>query len=213
MQFDQTLPAGVEVKQQTSGSYFSMLSMGGSTGLKVQFYAGNELLDELRGITRIFSGEFPRPFDRVTFTSTNAATVQFVISDGAVKFQGGDVNATIQGAVNVVNDRGTPGNLLYVSGVSVSDAPATAMTANGPVAMSPTAAVIAAADATRRTLRIANLGTDPMTIGPAGVTWAKRTVTLNAGDVWVEERGANLAWYGITDTAKTASATWQGVTA
>jgi hypothetical protein len=50
-------------------------------------------------------------------------------------------------------------------------------------------------------------------IGPAGLTWAKRVIVLDVGDVWIEDRGANLAWSAICDAAKTASVTWQGITA
>jgi hypothetical protein len=214
MQFDQTLAAGVEVRQQTGGSYFAMLSMGGTTGLTAQFYAGNELIDELRNITRIFSGRFHRTFDRVVLKSLNAATVSFVISDGQVELQGGDVNATIIGTVPVSNDRGAPGTPVYVSGVTYTDAPATSLVDGVAVAMTAAANIIVAANANRKALRITNLdATNAVALGALGITWAKRCIVLQPGETWIEERAGNLAWYGICNTALTASVTAQEVIA
>ena len=68
-----------------------------------------------------------------------------------------------------------------------------------------------AADANRRALRFANNGTDPVTLGGAGITWPKRVIVLNPGDVWIEDRAGNLAWYGITDAGLSASITVQGI--
>ncbi len=44
-----------------------------------------------------------------------------------------------------------------------------------------------------------------MAIGPAGGTWANRAKVLEVGDGFIEDRGGNLAWYGVTDAGKTAS--------
>jgi hypothetical protein len=214
MQFDQTLAAGVEVKQQTAGSYFAMLVMGGTTGLTVQFFAGNELIDEVRNITRIFSGNFERPFDRVVLKSLNAATISFIISNGQVQLQGGDVNATIQGTALVSNDRGAPGTPVYVSGLTYTDAPATSLVDGAAVAMTAAAALIVAANANRKALRITNLdAVNAVALGAVGITWAKRCILLQPGETWIEERAGNLAWYGICNTALTASVTAQEVLA
>jgi hypothetical protein len=115
--------------------------------------------------------------------------------------------------IYVVNDRGTPGNLLHVAGVSLSDAPAVSVTNNAAVACSDVAAVVIAADSDRREIRFLNLGPDPVAIGAAGITWAARTIVLEEGDIWIEDRGANLAWSGITDTGDAADVTVQEVLA
>jgi hypothetical protein len=115
--------------------------------------------------------------------------------------------------IYVVNDRGTPGNLLHVTGVSLSDAPAVSVTNNAAVACSDVAAVVIAADTDRREIRFLNLGPDPVAIGAAGITWAARTIVLEQGDIWIEDRGANLAWSGITDTGDAADVTVQEVLA
>jgi hypothetical protein len=66
--------------------------------------------------------------------------------------------------IQVSNDRGSPGNLLYVSGVSVADAPAVANSNGVAVACGPAAVVVAAANANRRALCLLNLGPDPVAI-------------------------------------------------
>lgn len=115
--------------------------------------------------------------------------------------------------LDVSNDRGSPGNLLHVTGVSIADAPAVACSANAPVAVDDTADLIAAADANRRAIRFANIGASAVALGPVGQTWAGRVIVLEPGDVWIEDRAANLAWYGITDAGGATSVTWQGITA
>jgi hypothetical protein len=100
------------------------------------------------------------------------------------------------------------GDPLFVSPV---DPPAQSITDNVAVAVGDVAVQLAAADANRRALRFANIGTDPVTLGGSGITWAKRVIVLNPGDVWVEDRAGNLAWYGITNTGLSASVTVQGI--
>ena len=197
MQYESTLVAGQTATQHTAGTYFAILDMGASAGLDVQFWTGNTLLEEVRGITQRLKARSSVEFERITLKSANAATVKYVISNGALDIDGANVNATIVGTPTVDTVRGTPGNLMYVSGVSITDAPATSITAPATVAMGAAAAVIIAANANRRGLRFANLGANDVAIGPAGITWATRCIVLAAGDVWVEERAANLAWSGI----------------
>jgi hypothetical protein len=91
MQFDLTLAAGQQAVHQAGGSYFSLLSLGASAGLTVQFYAGNNLLEELRSVTQRFKAHAAINFDRVVFKSSNAATISFVVSDGALDLEGQNV--------------------------------------------------------------------------------------------------------------------------
>lgn len=205
MQYETTLAAGQRNRQEIAGTYFAILDMGASTGLDVQFWDGNELLEEVRGVTQRFKARSAVRFDRITLISANAATIKYVISQGALDIEGANVNATIVGTPTVDTVRGSPGNLMYVSGVSLSDAPATSITAPAAVAMTAAAAQIVAANANRRTVRFKNLGANAVAIGPAGITWATRCVVLEPGDIWVEERAGNLAWSGICNAALTSS--------
>ncbi|WP_431257212.1 hypothetical protein ACQ86G_21505 [Roseateles chitinivorans] len=219
MDFTTTLKAGVPLRQGTAGRMLMILDTGAAGSIAVRIsipLATDEEISQARkGFKARLTGAIP--FDSVTFTSPVDTTIRYVISNNDIDFDltdGATVKAEIQGLpLPVSNDRGSPGNLLYVSGVSLSDAPATAAANNGPVACSPVAVVVAAASANRRALRIANIGPDPVAIGAAGITWAKRCVVLEVGDIWLEDRGANLAWSAITDAGKTASVNVQEVTA
>lgn len=209
MQFDLNLPGGTYSAQGTAGAFFMILADGGSA-IDLKFYKGGTVIEELRGMKRGLKVHAQGGFDNVEIRPDLSAAVSFIISDGAADI---DVIGTSTTPMLVSNDRGSPGNLLYVSGVTISDAPATAATAAAPIACGPAAVVVAAANANRRALRFLNLGPDPVAIGPAGMSWAQRTVVLDVGDVMIEDRGANLAWSAITDAGKTASVTRQEVNA
>ena len=158
------------------------------------------------------------------FISAVDCVIEVVVSGAniSVNYQdGATINANIVGTVPVsvalplavVPDRGAPANPVYVSGLTYSDAPASAVTNAAPVAAGPVAVVVMAANAERKAARFLNIGPDPVALGAAGLTWVQRTIVLNAGDVWIEERGANVAWSAITEAAKAASVTVQGVMA
>lgn len=218
MQATIQLQANVRRLFPASGRFFLLEDTGAAASVELLFRVPG-LTDESFSVARrgmklsLLAGRF----EQIELLSTVNAAVQVIVSENQIDVdftEGTNVNATLTNLpIPVSNDRGTPANLLYVSGVTVADAPAVAASSNAAVACGPAAAVIAAADATRRAVRFANLGPDPVSIGPAGLTWAQRVIVLNAGDVWVEERAANLAWSGITDAAKAASVTWQGITA
>jgi len=98
---------------------------------------------------------------------------------------------------------------LYVSGAVLGDTPAATLTDNAKITAGPVAVAVLAADATRLETIIYNIGPDPVALGMVGITWAKRAIVLQAGDTWLESRGASKAWYAITDAGKTADVTTQ----
>ena len=213
----QTVNLAARLRQQVqlTGQYFILMSTGAAVNIECWLMNGTTEVEHIRTAARGFKAR--GGFTHVDMQSTVNCTCEVVISSGQVDFDfvsGTTVNANIVGQpVLVSNDRGSPGNLLYVSGITVADAPATSAANNAPVACSAVVASLVLANANRRTLRVCNLGPDPVTIGPATVTWANRVITLLVGDVWVEERGANLAWSAITDAAKAASVTAQEIVA
>jgi hypothetical protein len=215
MQFTINLTAGVRVRQETAGALFVIKSA--SAPVDVWLYDGSRELEVVRSVKAGTKARVPGRFSAVDLRCDVGAVVEFVISDGLVDFDfvtGTTVKVAADTPLPVSNDRGgAPGTPLYVSGLTLSDTPAVTLQDDAAVAIGPAAALIVAANAARKALRIANIGTDPMTIGAAGITWAKRCIVLDPGDVWVEERGANLAWYGITDAGLSASATAQEVIA
>lgn len=218
MEFQINLKAGQWTRQQTAGRMFFLIDTGAAASLELKLDMPNNADEEFskakRGLkARLNDGTFRG----VQLRSAVDCVARFVISENDIDFSDADgATVKIQNTgtpIQVSNDRGTPGNLLYVSGVSLADAPATAVTVAAPVACGPVAVVLAAADAARRSMRLLNLGPDPVAIGPAGLTWANRCVVLGVGDIWVEDRAANLAWSAITDAGKAASVTVQRVNA
>jgi hypothetical protein len=218
MQYTVFLTAGQPRNLDLSGRFFLLEDTGAAASVALKF-RGPDLADEEIGVAvRGFKlSALQGAFNRVEISAAVNAQVRIIVSQNPVDIDvidGANVLATITGLpLQVSNDRGTPGNLLHVTAVTVADSPAVAASNNAPVPVTSAGQVVAAANAARRALRISNLGPDPVAIGPAGITWANRCIVLLAGDVWVEDRGANLAWSAICEATKTASVTWQGVTA
>lgn len=207
MQFTINLAAGVRQRQQTGGRLFVLISTGAAPSLGVTLWRNTYPLEEITQATRGFKARTADPagFSYVDLVAPVDCQVSFVISDGAVDFD------FVSGSTVTVGN--TLGNPVPVTAVTVSDAPAVSASNGVAVACSDVAAVVVAANANRRELRLANIGADQVAIGAAGITWANRCIVLNPGDLWVETRGANLAWSGITDAAKSASVTAQEVLA
>lgn len=217
MQFKTSLKAGVAVPLDIRGKMFVIAAASVITVMKVQVKLGSVIIEEFE-TNRRFRVKTETGFDKIVITTAADVTLDCVLSDGTVEFDFADgisVNATITNLpLAVVPDRGAPGNPVYVSGITYTDAPATSLEEPAAVAV-PAAALTAlvAANAGRKSIKFTNLGPDPVAIGGAGLTWAKRCIVLEVGDTFVEERGANLAWSAITDAANTASVSVQGVVA
>lgn len=215
MQYTINLAAGVETRAQISGKVFALLSTGTAASVDVKLEITGFAVEELRAQKRGLKIKTPG-FDGVRFISaTNTQIEVFTsVADIDISIEGQNVNANITNTpLAVVNDRGAPANPLYVSGITYTDAPATSIVNTGPVAVAATAVQVMAAGTTRKAARFTNIGTDDVALGSASITWANRCIVLTAGDTWVEERGANLAWFAICNTAKTASVTVQEVLA
>lgn len=213
MQYQQTLKAGIPALMNIYGRAFVLESTGAAASIALTF-RGPGLSDEIferakRGRKlRLLEGGFTS----IQLIAPVDCTVEFTTSENAVDLDFADGSAvTVTGQVDLT--RGTPGNTLFVTGVSLSDAPATAITPAAPVVVTSAGQVLRAADANRREIRFFNQGPDPVTIGPPGQSWAQRCITLLVGDGWTETRAANLAWSGVCDVGQTASVATQGVSA
>ncbi len=93
-------------------------------------------------------------------------------------------------------------------------AQATTLTDGAPIAVLAAATPLIAAAASgvyRAGLRFWNQGSADVMIGGAGVTLTSG-VRIPPGGVWVEETGADAAWYGITAAAATNSVSVQVLT-
>lgn len=215
-----------------AGKTLVLLDMGAALELDMSIetlggYAGEELRGVKRGLKFQADG-----ITGAKFTASVDCVIEVVVSMAniSVNYQeNSTVNANILGTVPVsaaatlpvsvalplavVPDRGAPANPVYVSGITYTDAPAVTLQDNAAVAVTDAGAALVAANVARRGLRITNIGADPVAIGAAGITWAKRCIVLEPGDTWTEERAANLAWAATTDNAKLASITIQEVLA
>lgn len=220
MQYRITLTAGLPKRQQFDGRTLVLLDLGAAAAIDLSVEINGFAQEEVRQVIKGFRMRTPG-FTGATFTADVDCTIEVIVSNADITINtqdGASVKAQLTGTdvpLAVVNDRGAPGTPLYVSGITYSDAPAVTLTNAAPVACSAVAAVLVAANAARRGLRFTNIGVDPVALGAPGIslTWANRCLILNAGDTWVEERAANLAWSAICDATKTASVTIQEVLA
>lgn len=227
MQYSITLQAGVEKRQEFSGTTLVLLDTGAASAIDIKVEVTGFPVEELRGVKRGLKLRAPG-FSGASFKATVNCTLEVVVSDAdiSVNYQdGATVNANIIGTVPVniaaqglvpiqtANDRGAPANPVYVASYTANDAPATNLNNLAAVAVTAVETALVAVLATRRSLRFTNIGANPVAIGSPTITWAKRAIVLNPGDVWVEDRAANLAWSAICDAAQTASVTMQEVLA
>ena len=215
MQYRITLQAGITKRQEFTGTTLVLLDTGAATSIDMAVELQGYAVEEMRGVKAGLKMQTPG-FTGCKFTSAVNCTIEVIVSAANISVnytEGATVSANILGTVPVSNDRGAPGVPVYVSGITYTDAPAVTLVDNAAVAVTSAGAALVAANANRRGLRFTNIGADPVTIGFTGITWAKRCIVLSAGDSWVEERAANLAWAAICDNAKTASVTAQEVLA
>ena len=217
MQYAITLIAGIPQRQEFTGSTLVLLDTGSASSVDMQLEVYGFHVEDFKGVKRGLNiqADNGQRFTGATFTSSVSTTIQVITSTANISvnyMDGANVNATIVGLpLQVSNDRGTVGTPLYVSGITYSDAPAATLVDNAPVAVTSAGQALLAANTVRKSARFTNLGPDPVTIGFTGQTWGKRCLVLSAGDMWLEDRAANLAWVAITDVAKTASVTVQEV--
>lgn len=215
MQYSITLSAGVAKRQSFAGRTMVILDTGAAATIDAEIEISGFAVERFTGIKKGFKLQAPG-FTSATFTAAVGCTIEVIVTDAniSVNYQdGAAVNATIVGPlpVPVSNLYGSPGSPLTVVGLTYSDLPAVTLQDNAAVAVTSAGAALVADNANRKAMQIANIGTDPVAIGFTGITWAKRAIVLNPGDIWTEDKAPNLAWSAITDAAKTASVTVQEV--
>jgi hypothetical protein len=226
MQYSITLQAGIEKRQQFSGRTLVLLTTGAADTIDLTVEVeGGFPAEELRGVRRGLKLQAPG-FTGAKFLAAVNCTIEVIVSNAniSVSYQdNANVTATIDASqlplpvlvddtipLQVEDIRGDgPGNPVFVSGQVLGDTPCASITDNAAVAAGPVAASLMTADATRLEAVIYNQGPDTVAIGPVGVTWANRVIVLSAGDTWIEQRGASLAWEVVTDAGDTASVSVQ----
>ena len=100
-------------------------------------------------------------------------------------------------AVTVLAGFGEKASSKLSGSVTATDAQADTL-AVAAVTVANTATALAAASTTRKQIVIQNNGANPIAVGPAGVTYATGFL-IPAGGVFVNEKSAPAAWYGITN--------------
>lgn len=221
MQFTINLKAGQRQPQKTAGSYFMILDDGGSGAvIDTTFRDHTQIIEEIRTAMRGTKARMARgQFTSVEMVADRDCALEVVISDGAIDvdlFAGASVKATIVNPLPlpVIPDRGAPGNPVYVNTALAGLPAAVAIVDDAAAAVTAALTALVAANANRIRAIFTNLDpANPVAIGGAGLTWAKRAIVLQPGDTWVEERGANLAWSAICGPGLTATVGVQEVTA
>jgi hypothetical protein len=188
------LAAGKEVRAPYPGRMVQIVDTGAADTVNLSLEWGNtQTVEELGAMTDSFKAMSEIPFSALILSAAVNTVIDVLISAQ---------NLTIE------NVRGSSAaNPLYVSGLLFADTPAASVVNTPAVAVAAAAVAILAANANRLEARITNIGPDPVAIGAAGITWANRSIVLNAGETWVEVKGAALAWSAICDAAKAASIT------
>lgn len=201
MRYSIPLTANVPKQVRFQGKNITIMDTGGASEVNLALNTTSQQEEEDFGaVGRNFSIFSPdHNFTGATFTSAIDTTVDLIVTNFRVEtIDGTTLTATI-----------SAGSLP----LPVEEVQASAAANNAAVAVGAAGAVLLAANAARIEARFSNIGSDPVAIGFAGLTWAKRCVVLNPGDTWVENRAAGLAWAGITDAGLAASVTVQELTA
>lgn len=225
MQYAITLLAGIPKRQEMSGKTFLLLDLGAAQTLDLTIEsAGGFSAEELHSVKRGLKLITQSGFKSALFTSAVDCLIQVVSSDSDISVNyedGNNVNATIVGTptvnigslpVPVRPDRGgTPAVPVYVSGVISVGIPANIRNDNEPIAVGPVAVQLLASNDNRIETRIANLSGNEIAIGGAGITWTNRVVVIGPGDVFIDDKAANLSFYAVTNAGNTAAVTTQEI--
>lgn len=107
-------------------------------------------------------------------------------------------------AIPVVQKAGTVFSVEQATESDVRPYLAATITDGAPVNVTAAAGVLVAASATRRGMRIRNVGVSPVAIGGAGIVFANAAVLIQPGEVWNEDEAPGAAWYAICDALGTA---------
>lgn len=167
------LPAGIDV-QLPGGTFFYLRASAGP--IDVKFLINGTERGKAGTVEQGFSYDTGGvPFDAVILNSPTAQTVTADIATGRIK------------------------NTSVAANVDATVVQATQANAPESVAVG-TAAVPVLSDASAKLVIFKNTGTTHIYLGGAGVTTAS-PIELAPGDVWIEDRAAQVAWYAIGDAA------------
>jgi hypothetical protein len=196
------LTANVWTKQESLGQLLVLLDQGAANTIAVRIYQGPHILEEISSAATGFKARMLQgSFTHFELKADANCQAKIVVTENAIDFD------WFEGSrVHIISSLADP---VYVTQVGV---PAGAIGDAAAVAVTDALTAVIGADATRAEIRFYNQGPDPAALGGAGLTWAKRTIVLDPGETWIEDRAANLAWSAITDAGNSASVTTQAIT-
>jgi hypothetical protein len=176
-------------------------------------------------------------FDAVILTTETNSTVGLFLSFDDVQLGVSDGSAvTVPGGVAIINADDAPipvkfaGTVAPVMGtITNSDEqavpvaqkagavfdtrPALAATVTNvaPVAVNDAAALMLAAGAARRGVRVKNMGANPVALGGAGIVFSNAVVLLQPGETWNENEAPGAAWYCICEAGMASTVNIQTI--
>lgn len=216
MRYSIPLPANKEVRLPYRGRCLQLLDLGGLETVNLTVEWGDKQQPENMGaVPEKFQVKAGDVFTGLILQAASAVTIDLLVS-----FHDVGINPVDGSTVSIdpsqlplpaaLTRGAAPGTPLYVAGLAYT--PAATVDDSAAVAVNDSLDLIVGADAARIEIRFRNNGVNAVALGSSGLTWAKRSVVLEPGDVWVEVNGAALAWYGITDAGNSASVTAQELT-
>jgi hypothetical protein len=200
------VPAGEERRINIVNRVLMITNISGADMCEVGIeLSGNIPVERFERVKRGFRLRTPG-FAAFTIKAGAAAiTVDVITSVADITvdtIDGAHVSASIVNPLPlpVANNRGaTLDAPVFVSGSITTTPLPPANTINEPatVAVTDAATVLVASNPNRVAVRFNNIGANPVAIGSAAITWAKRTIVLEPDDVWIEDSAGRTPWSAV----------------
>ena len=224
--YSEFIPAGQPVKLTIGGRLLYIQRSSGGAVLEITFHNGAGT-NTVSAVGKGFKAGPVGGFDTITFKAAQDSTVEFIVTDGDVNAQFDDANTIIGnddgqaipvripagvrlpvdigGGVVTVTADNVGINNTAANPVPTKPYMAQVITNGAPVAVAAAASALVAADASRRGLRVKNVGANAVALGGAGITFASAVIVVQPGETWYESEAAGAAWYCTCDAGLASS--------
>ena len=208
---DVAVPSGVEITNKLAQSIpVTLTSSSNTTPIPVSLASIRINNTEAQPIPVLFGGTVAPVLGVVTVDNTNAEAIPVLQKPGEV-FAVNVSNSDAQ-ALPVVQKAGAVFTVEQATEVDTRPYMAAAVADLAPVAVTDVRAVMVAASAARRGLRIKNAGLSAVAIGGVNVAFATAAVQILPGETWMENEAAPAAWYCVCAVGTSSSLNIQTVT-
>lgn len=194
----QTLANNASLPLERRGGFF--LLQGAEGIVTLRFYREGAVIFEGERVQRSFKYRPVLGFDRVVITNTSGADndIELIVADG-------DVDIQVTDSIVIANTVANPVPIVFTDPVSVVVADVNVTNAlldvreklgatfvdMVPVAIDDAGVQVVAASATRREVRIRNVGANPVALVTAAATaYADAAVLVQPGETWIEATAA-----------------------